>query len=307
MPLSRDAAARLQAFHKAADFAHRGGVITDLDGTAVHEREGRVRVALEVEEGLKSLADLGRPVVLNTLRFPLNVVKTFGRAWSAITAQPIPLVALNGSMFGLLTPVGETDTTFQEIEADPLSGAELGQVAQDLTAMVEAGVEDLLVFHYPRDWRRGEVIWTPRPDREAAVREKYQSASEVVSGPVAGFCEALVAEGACMLSILADIPQDRRMAYQHASPSRFVTGQGVDKLSGARKAAARLGFDLGCSVGAGDTPMDNFLEGVGLALQVGPMALDFRGRVDTLRLTDPAELGTALFGLAQLQLQDVAA
>lgn len=73
-PLNEDVLHELRRFHQTSKFAHRGAVITDLDGTALEEREGTVFVAEAVAEGLKALADLGRPVVLNTLRFPLNVV-----------------------------------------------------------------------------------------------------------------------------------------------------------------------------------------------------------------------------------------
>lgn len=38
--LADDVAARLMRFHRESRFASRGGVITDLDGTAVLERKG---------------------------------------------------------------------------------------------------------------------------------------------------------------------------------------------------------------------------------------------------------------------------
>ena len=95
--LPPDVSGRLLDFHRRSGFAERGGVVTDLDGTAVHEREGRVLIADPVAEGLRELAMQGRPVVLNTLRFPRNVIDTFGRVWSAITSEPLPLVSLNGS------------------------------------------------------------------------------------------------------------------------------------------------------------------------------------------------------------------
>jgi len=72
-------------------------------------------------------------------------------------------------------------------------------------------------------------------------------------------------------------------------------------LSGAREAAAQFGFELQESVGAGDTPMDRFLEGVGLGFHVGPLQLSFRARTETLRLDTPQELGHALFELARLE------
>jgi len=35
--LSNDIARRVLEFHRGSDFARHGGVITDLDGTALHE------------------------------------------------------------------------------------------------------------------------------------------------------------------------------------------------------------------------------------------------------------------------------
>lgn len=300
MPLHSDALTALLDFHHSSAFASRGGVVTDLDGTAVHEHEGRVFVAEPVAEGLKALVERGRPVVINTLRFPLNVIRTFGREWSAITADPVPLVSLNGSVIGLLAPTDIGETTFDELVAFPLSAEQLDEVAVRLDTFLSGGVDDIVVFHYPRDWRQGELVWTPRADRVAALREKYGSATEVRAGSLDGLRASLLRDGACMLSVVVDVPADRLMAYQHTDPSGFLTAPGVDKLSGAREAAARLGFDLSESVGAGDTPMDRFLVGCGLAIQVGPMSLEFHGRMGTIRLRDPFELGDALFHLAKL-------
>jgi hydroxymethylpyrimidine pyrophosphatase-like HAD family hydrolase len=305
-PLSADIAARIQAFHGTSRFAECGAVVTDLDGTAVHERDGQVLVAESVVEGLRAIADLGRPVVLNTLRFPLNVIRTFGRVWSDITAEPVPLVSLNGAVVGLLVPTAADVPTFEEVAVFPLSAPELEDVVRGLGALLTDGVDDIVVFHYPRDWRAGEHVWTPRPERVDALRERYRSASDVHATPLRTFADTLFAHGAAMLSVLVDIPEDRRMAYQHVDPNRFVTTAGIDKLAGARAAAERFGFDLDHSVGAGDTPMDRFLAGVGLSLHVGPLALEFTGRADTIRLRDPIELGTALFELAALQRRETA-
>lgn len=302
MPLSSDIAASLLAFHHASEFGSRGGVVTDLDGTAVREREGRVYVAEPVAEGLRALVERGRPVVLNTLRFPLNVIRTFGREWSAITADPVPLVSLNGSVIGLLRPTDVGETTFDELIAFPLSLEQIDEVASRLDGLLRDGIDDIVLFHYPRDWREGEFVWTPNPDRVSALREKYGSASAVRAGPLSELHAALLHDGACMLSLLVDVPADRLMAYQHTDPGGFLSAAGVDKLSGAREAAARLGFDLDQSVGAGDTPMDRFLVGCGLAIHVGPMQLDFHGRIGTIRLRDPLELGEALFQLAGFPL-----
>jgi hypothetical protein len=61
-----------------------------------------------------------------------------------------------------------------------------------------------------------------------------------------------------------------------------------------------LQSDLRQSLGAGDTELDNFLSGVGLALLVGNHELTFRGVTDTIRLRDSMELGAVLFRAAEL-------
>ncbi len=290
----------LRGFVARSDFAASGGVVTDLDGTAVHEHEGRVAVVPSVEFGLKGLADRGRPVAINTLRFPLNVVRTFGRAWAAITDQPLPLVSLNGAVTGLLRETASGAVVFEELDALPLAPAEIEEVLEGIAGMVAGGVDELLLFHYPRDWTAGEIIWTPVEARVDAARAKYRSASEVFSSSVAELRARLHERPVCMLFLLVEAPQDRLMAYQHARPSSFVTHGGVDKLEGARRLAERLGFDLAASVGAGDTPMDSFLRGCGLAVQVGPMELEHKGIAGTVKVPDPAGLGAVLRRLGEL-------
>ncbi len=91
------------------------------------------------------------------------------------------------------------------------------------------------------------------------------------------------------------------MAYQHARPSSFITHSGVDKLAGCTRLAAALGFDLAQSVGAGDTPMDTFLNGCGLAVHVGPMQLEHKGLAATVRVPNIPALGELLQRLAEVQ------
>jgi hydroxymethylpyrimidine pyrophosphatase-like HAD family hydrolase len=296
-----DVADVLETFVRNSGFAVAGAVITDLDGTAVLEQEGRVFVAPEVEFGLKHLRDLGRPVAVNSLRFPLNVVRTFGRAWAAITDAPLPLVSLNGAITGHIVEARGGSVVFEELDAVPLTAADLEEVLVGVRGLVDGGVTELLLFHYPRNWTAGEIIWTPDPARADATRAKYRSASEVFSGSVAELEARLTEREVCMAFLLVDLPQDRLMAYQHARPSSFVTHAHVDKLAGAERLAAVLGFDLAASVGAGDTPMDSFLSGCGLAVHVGPLTLDHRGRAATVRVPDAAELGAVLQRLAALQ------
>ncbi|MBC8089846.1 MAG: phosphotransferase [Phycisphaerae bacterium] len=300
MSLAPEISAQLRAFHDGSQFANRGAVIVDLDGTAVHEREGRIQVAESVVEGLKAVTENGRRVVLNTLRFPINVIRTFGRAWSDISAEPLPLISLNGSVIGLLVPTESGDPLFEELACFPVTAEQIEQTVQGLETLLADGVDNVVLFHYPRDWRAGELIWTPNPERVDALISKYASAASVRSTPVSELREFLQSQGATMLSLLVDIPEDRLMAYQHFDPNQFITAPGVDKLSGAREAARLLEFDLAHSVGAGDTGMDNFLAGVGLSAHVGPRALEFRGQIDTIRIRDPLELGAMLFELASL-------
>ena len=100
MALAPDTLTAVKDFFASSGFAQRGAIVTDLDGTAVREYEGRAVIHVAVEVGLKRLHDLGHPFVINTLRFPLSLMRTFGRAWMSISTAPIPTVALNGSLIG---------------------------------------------------------------------------------------------------------------------------------------------------------------------------------------------------------------
>jgi hydroxymethylpyrimidine pyrophosphatase-like HAD family hydrolase len=79
-----------------------------------------------------------------------------------------------------------------------------------------------------------------------------------------------------------------------------VTRKGIDKLAGLHTLANRLNIDLQHAVGAGDTPMDSFLKGVGLAVHVGGLDLEYHGLLQTVKVRDSLELGALLFRLAEL-------
>jgi hydroxymethylpyrimidine pyrophosphatase-like HAD family hydrolase len=298
MALNPEVEAALQEFTQQTQFAGRGGIITDLDGTAVHEEHGRIYIPEPVAFGLKALYDAGRPVVLNSLRFPLSVMRTFGKEWLAISGAPIPVVSMNGSQIGYVTTDETNELSFEEIEAFTLESEQIDEVLAGVEALLADDIRDILLFYYPRDWRMGEIIWTPVAEKVEHVKAKYLSASAVSAVAVEKLREQLHAEEICMIFLLIERAADDLMAYQHSRPSSFFTRQGVDKLTGTQAIARHLGIDLDHSVGAGDTAMDGFLNGVGLAVQVGNRELDFRGTRQTIRVQNSFELGDLLLELA---------
>ena len=288
-------------FAHSSGFLSHGGVVIDLDGTAVHEDHGRIMIPRPVELGLKALYDRGRPVVLNYLRFTRSVMRHCGKDWLAISTAPIPVVSMNGSQIGYVKRDDLGELSFEEIAAFPLTSNEIDACLAGVDALLDDNIRDLLLFYYPRDWRMGEIIWTPVAEKVDYVKEKYSSASAVSAVELAKLQEQLHAEEICMIFLLIERTADDLMAYQHSKPSSFFTTKGVDKLTGARAAAEYIGFQMPASLGAGDTPMDSFLNGVGLAVHVGPMELAFRGLLNTIRVADSFELGDVLFRLAGIQ------
>ena len=300
MGLSTEAENKLQHFIEQTAFATSGVVITDLDGTAVHEYQGKIIIPKEVELGLMRHYERGRPLILNSLRFPLSVIRTFGQDWYKLSNAPIPTVTLNGSLTGFVKKTEESELVFEEAIAFPLTNQEIVEALQGVKGILDAGIKNVLVFYYPRDWRIGEVIWTPVPENVDHVKEKYRSASAVTAVEFPKLQDQMLAEEICMIFLLIDAPEDQLMAYQHTKRSNFITHKGVDKLFGARAMADLLKADLRHSLGAGDTELDSFLAGVGLALIVGNNQLSFHGLIETIKLNNSMELGALLFRAAEL-------
>jgi hydroxymethylpyrimidine pyrophosphatase-like HAD family hydrolase len=300
MVLNEEIEGKLQRFIEQSSFATSGVVITDLDGTAVHEFQGKIAIPKEVELGLMRHYERGRPLILNSLRFPLSVIRTFGQDWYRLSNAPIPTVTLNGSLMGFVKRTDESELVFEEAVAFPLTKEEIVEALKGVKAILDGGIKNILVFYYPRDWRIGEVIWTPVPENIIAVKEKYASASGVTAVEFSKLQDQMLAEDICMIFLLIDAPEDQLMAYQHTKRSNFITHNGVDKRFGADAMARFLQSDLRESLGAGDTELDNFLSGVGLALLVGNHELAFRGVIDTIKLRDSMELGAVLFRAAEL-------
>ena len=140
MALSLEVEEALKKFYRESRFAGSGGVITDLDGTAVHEEHGRIYIPEPVEFGLKAIYETGRPVILNSLRFPLSVMRTFGKEWLAIAGAPIPVVSMNGSQIGYVKRDEKDELCFEEINAFPLESEQIDDVLK--------GVEKLLDDFY---------------------------------------------------------------------------------------------------------------------------------------------------------------
>lgn len=300
MVLNADIDTKLQHFIEQSSFATSGVVITDLDGTAVHEYQGKIAIPKEVELGLMRHYERGRPLILNSLRFPLSVIRTFGQDWYRLSNAPIPTVTLNGSLMGFVKKNNEGELVFEEALAFPLTKDEIVNTLTGVKLMLDGGIKNILVFYYPRDWRIGEVIWTPVAENVIPVKERYTSASAVTAVEFSKLQDQMLAEEICMIFLLIDAPENELMAYQHTKRSNFITHKGVDKLFGAQAMAKFLQSDLRDSLGAGDTELDSFLSGVGLACLVGNQELAFRGLVDTIKLRDSMELGAVLFRAAEL-------
>jgi hydroxymethylpyrimidine pyrophosphatase-like HAD family hydrolase len=298
MPLGIQDQETLRKFVRARNFA-QGMLALDLDGTALLEDRGKVFISSSVEKGVKALHDLGQPVVVNTLRFPLSVIRTIGDAWYQIADVPILTVLLNGSVLGYIKRQNGK-LIYEELAAFPMRREELRALVGGIRQLIAGGIDDMLLFFYTRDWTAGETVWTPKEAKVAGLQAKYVSAARVLSGS-ADLLEEWLSEGeVCMASLLIDRPEDTLMAYQHSKRNSFFTRKGIDKASGIREIGQRFGLSLADSFGAGDTEMDTFLSEVGLAVIVGDGALPFRGTVDTMRVDSPLELGEAILYLAGL-------
>jgi hydroxymethylpyrimidine pyrophosphatase-like HAD family hydrolase len=287
----------LREFANASDCS-KAFLALDLDGTALLEDNGKVFISSSVEKGVKAIHDLKIPVVLNTLRFPLSVISTIGNEWYHIADEPILTVLLNGSVLGYIKCT-EGNLHYEEIAAYPMNAEELRDMLDGLAQLLKAGIDDVLLFSYSRDWKEGEALWTPNPDKVPGLEKKYVSASRVTSGPLESLAQSLSSREICMASLFIDRPEDKLMAYQHSKRNSFFTTKGVNKSSGLRAMADRLNLVSEQALGAGDTEMDTFLSEVGFAVVVGESKLSFRGLKETVRVATPLELGELISAYAR--------
>src|SRR4026207_1103964 len=148
MVLTNEIETKLRQFMDRSSFASAGGVITDLDGTAVHEFQGKIAIPKEVELGLMRHYERGRPLILNSLRFPLSVIRTFGQAWYKLSNAPIPTVTLNGSLSGFVKKNDEGELIFEEAVAFPLTKEEIVAALKGVKSILDDGIKNILVFYY---------------------------------------------------------------------------------------------------------------------------------------------------------------
>ena len=286
----------VRRFMKSRQFSF---LALDLDGTALMEDRGKIFISAPVEKGVKAIHDLGRTVVVNTLRFPLSVIHTVGEAWYQIADVPILTVLLNGSVLGYIKKESGK-LIYDELVAFPMTKEEVDHLLGGIRQLTSAGINDIILFYYSRDWAAGETIWTPDESRVPALQKKYVSASRVLSGDLGMLADWLSEVEVCMASLLIDRPEDTLMAYQHSKRNSFFTRKGVDKAYGTREIAKRFALSLEDAVGAGDTEMDTFLSEMGLAIIVGGAVLPFRGKAETMRVDSPADLGNVILRIAEL-------
>jgi hydroxymethylpyrimidine pyrophosphatase-like HAD family hydrolase len=303
MAIDHDHYRVLDEFITKSKFLRRGAVITDLDGTAVHETNGQTIIHRDVEAGLKKVYESGRPVIINTLRFPLSVIRTFAKEWYSLSGASIPCVLLNGSQVGYIISE-EDEFIFKQVSAFTLKEIEIQKIVTTLQRFGNV-VNDIILFYYPEDWRKGELIWTPVPDKIESIKNKYRSAESVFSSGLEELTNRLLQEPICMILMLIDTSEDKLMAYQHTKKNNFFTTDSVDKLSGTEEIARLMNFDLEESVGAGDSAMDVFLSGTGLSVHVRNQYLPFRGKKSTIKLPDFHDFGDLLERLSQKQNEHV--
>lgn len=289
MSLTKHQKEQISDFSDRIDLIEQGGLITDLDGTLIRNDNGRYFMPDPVSIGLQSVYNTNCPVIINSIRFPLSVINTFAKEWFSISKISVPLVTLNGSQTGYIHKDKKNGFTFEEVESFPLGQKELASFISDLENMTKDG-GDALAFYYPRDWKKGEIIWTPDKNKVAEIKQKYKSASHVHAGDIKSLHQLLEDEDISMIFLL-DLRQDSGIPARHSDHKDFYTARSVNKLSGAKKMVKHLDRQIQHFIGAGDTPMDVFLKEVGLVLKVGGMDLGFDCKSPLVQIDNIEEIG----------------
>ncbi|RNI24040.1 HAD hydrolase family protein [Rufibacter latericius] len=298
MALTEEQRKLIQDFTGQPDFRQYGGLMTDLDGTIVQHQDGNYSIPSQVQAGLNDLYRVNCPIILNTLRFPISIIKTFAAVLYPIAQNPVPVISLNGSQWGYISPGEAKEFSFTEAGAQPLKPAEIKGFLADIRILAQNKAPDISAFYYPRDWTKGEIIWSAEEHRVPGLAQKHKSASRVYSSSLAILEKHLAAEEISMifLSVKKDTAQGTHLQHNFKD---FYTTTGANKLTGAHAFVNQLGRDLKHFIGAGDTPMDVFLKETGVVVQVGDLPLGFDCQATILPVKTVPEIGEVFTHIAE--------
>lgn len=298
MALTEEQKQIIQDFVSQPDFRQYGGVITDLDGTIVQHQDGNYFVPAQVQAGLKNLYQANCPIILNTLRFPISIIKTFASVLYPIAQNSIPVISLNGSQWGYILPGANEEYSFTEVGAQPLRPAEIKNFMADIRLLVQQKLPHIAAFYYPRDWTKGEIIWSAEEDRVAEMKQTYKSASWIYSSSLSVLEKNLAAEEISMIFLLVKKDLIQGAHLQH-NIKDFYTTANINKLTGAHAFVNQLRRNLKHFIGAGDTPMDVFLKETGAVIKVGNLPLDFSCQATILPVETVSEIGEVFTQIAE--------
>jgi hydroxymethylpyrimidine pyrophosphatase-like HAD family hydrolase len=298
MALTEEQKKLIQDYASHPDFRQYGGLMTDLDGTIVQHQEGNYAIPYQVQACLNDLYRVNCPIILNTIRFPISIIKTFAPVLYPIAQHPIPVISLNGSQWGYIAPGENEDFSFTEAGAQPLKPAEIKRFMANLRFLVQHKVPHIAAFYYPRDWTKGEIIWSAEESRVAEMAQTYKSASRVYSSSLPVLENNLTAEEISMIFLLVKKDLIPGKYLQHDLKD-FYTTAGVNKLAGAHAFVNQLGRTLQNFIGAGDTPMDVFLQETGAVIKVGNLPLDFDCQATILPVETVSEMGEVFTQIAE--------
>jgi hypothetical protein len=288
----------IQNFASQPGFRQYGGLISDLDGTIVQHQDGNYFIPPEVQTGLNDLYRANCPIILNTIRFPLSIIKTFAGVLYPIAQNPIPVISLNGSQWGYISSEEDQEFSFTEAGAQPLQPTEIKSFIANLRLLIKNKLSQVAAFYYPRDWTKGEIIWAAEEDRVAELAQNYKSASRVYSSSLSILEKNLLGEDISMIFLFVNKDQIPGTHLQH-NLRDFYTTAGVNKLSGAHAFVNQLGRNLPYFIGAGDTPMDVFLKETGAVIKVGDLPLGYNCQATILPVATVAEIGEVFTQIAQ--------
>ena len=177
-------------------------MITDLDGTAVPSfredsdpQRGRTRSDASLRAG--PAADL------NSLRFPLSVIRTFGQDWYKLSNAPIPTVTCNGSLMGYVKKTDEGELAFEEAAAFPLTRGEIVEALEGATTAGRRDQKHPCLLLSARLAHRRSDLDTGAGEHHSGEGEVPQRSS-VTAIEFQKLQDQMLAEDICMIFLLID-------------------------------------------------------------------------------------------------------